>query len=195
LPDSIVQPLPRGDPLILVGVIADTHIPDRAPRLPVQILEFFQNAGVQQILHAGDISIPSVLEELNQIAPVTAVRGNRDWLFRKTLPWKTTLDLAGIQLGMAHGHGGLRSYVLDKFQYISSGYQFKRYYHLLARTFPEARIIVYGHTHRPENRWENGQLIFNPGSACCPSDPGQAPSLGLLHIYPQQQVRAEIIPI
>ncbi len=182
-------------PLVTIGVLADTHIPDRIRKLPIQILEIFQNAGVVGILHAGDISIPSVLEELSQIAPVTAVRGNRDLIFRKTLPLKTSLVLAGVTLGLTHGHGGWGPYLWDKAQFLTVGYRFERYHRRLRLDFPEASVIVFGHTHRCVNQWESGRLIFNPGSACCPMLKGGSPTIGLLRFYPEQKVVGEIVGI
>jgi putative phosphoesterase len=183
------------DPLVTLGVIADTHVPDRYRKIPGKILELFRAAGVTRILHAGDISIPSVLAELSQVAPVTAVRGNRDWALRSTLPVKTTLSVAGLSVGLTHGHGGWIPYFLDKLAYIPNGYQFERYYRLLLRDFPRAQVIVYGHTHFPENRWENGQLVFNPGSACCPAHAARVPSIGFLRFYGGQKVVGEIVEI
>ena len=71
-----------------LGVISDTHIPDRTPQLNPRVLEVFQQARVTQILHAGDIMVQSVLDELATIAPVQAVCGNRDIWNLKHLPDK-----------------------------------------------------------------------------------------------------------
>jgi len=194
LPDSEIFRSPA-PPVATLGVIADTHIPDRIRKLPSRVLEIFQTAGVTGILHAGDICIPTVLEDLSQVAPVTAVRGNRDWLFRTVLPPKTTLVLFGVTLGLTHGHGGWANYFRDKMRYVALGYRFDHYYQILRRDFPDSQVIVYGHTHRAENRRINGQLIFNPGSACCPIGIRHPPSIGLLHFYPGQQVIGQIIKI
>ncbi len=67
--------------VIRVGVVADTHVPDRAIDIHPALIPQLKAAGVQRILHAGDVCAPSVLEQLGEIGPVTAVRGNRDWLF------------------------------------------------------------------------------------------------------------------
>jgi putative phosphoesterase len=70
--------------LITLGVIADTHIPDRARSLDPQLLSIFDAAQVKAILHAGDVCVPRILDELGEIAPVHAVRGNRDlWALRQ----------------------------------------------------------------------------------------------------------------
>jgi len=57
---------------MLIGLISDTHIPDRARELPEKVIEAFEN--VELIIHAGDLTSPKVIEELENIAPVMAVR-------------------------------------------------------------------------------------------------------------------------
>lgn len=71
---------------LTVGVVADTHIPDKARWLHPALIPALQRAGVQTILHCGDISAPRVVAMLEQVAPVVAVRGNRDWAFARVLP-------------------------------------------------------------------------------------------------------------
>ena len=61
---------------MLIGLISDTHIPDRARELPEKVIEAFEN--VELIIHAGDLTSPKVIEELENIAPVMAVQGNMD---------------------------------------------------------------------------------------------------------------------
>ncbi len=63
-----------------LGVVADTHVPDKAKTLNPQVLAILRQAEVSAILHAGDISSPGVLTALGEIAPVYAVLGNRDWV-------------------------------------------------------------------------------------------------------------------
>jgi len=180
---------------MIVGVLADTHIPDRSRRLNPRVLELFRAARVQAILHAGDICIPAVLEELNRLAPVAAVRGNRDWTMRASLPIRQELTFSDVQVGLVHGHGSLSLYLLDKLHYIAAGYRFERYQRLLLRTLPDVRVIVFGHTHHPENHWEGSTLIFNPGSACCPDRSQRVPSIGILRFFPGQRVVGEILPL
>ena len=61
---------------MLIGLISDTHIPDRARILPTKVIEAFED--VELIIHAGDLTSPKVIEELEEIAPVMAVQGNMD---------------------------------------------------------------------------------------------------------------------
>lgn len=197
--DQITTPHPPTDaPLAVIGVISDTHIPDRNRRLHPDIIPLLREAGVQRILHAGDICVPWVLELLEEIAPVTAVRGNRDWMLRKNLPLDCTLKIEGVKIGLSHGHGGLSGYVLDKLHYLRAGYQRERYQKSLRKLFPTAKVIVFGHTHRAENLWAGDYLLFNPGAAGSLSSPSLMklpPSIGLLYIYPDATVAGKIIPL
>lgn len=167
---------------ITLGVIADTHIPDRSRELNPAALEVFARAGVQAILHAGDICVPQVLAALQAVAPVHAVRGNRDWVRMRHLPAVLRLHFLGSYLVLVHGHGGLRGYFSEKLTHLFTGYQLTRYQRYLLSSFPEADIIVFGHSHRPLNLQIGRTLLFNPGSACCPELPEDAPTVGLLHI-------------
>jgi len=157
--------------MITLGVLSDTHIPDRAQHLHPQIIPIFKQAGVQTILHAGDISTPAVLTELRQVGTVYAVRGNRDWFSLRDLPDTQALIIAGVPIILTHGHGGWLEYVRD------------------------TRVIVFGHTHTALNLWVDGQLFFNPGSPHFPEDKNAAPSLGLLHIEAGGRVAGELIQL
>jgi putative phosphoesterase len=169
--------------MIVLGVLADTHIPDCARGLDPRVGEIFRESGVQAILHAGDVSIPSVLEELSKIAPVTAVRGNRESSRMGKLPVKCLLEYEEVQIGLTHGHGRLIEYLIDKLQKSLRGMDEERYIRRVFGVFPSAHVIVFGHTHLRLNAWMDGKLLFNPGSACrIPGKPVQ-PSLGLLRVH------------
>jgi hypothetical protein len=180
-------------PLLTVGVIADTHIPDRARALHPQIIPLLEETKVNLILHAGDISGHGVLEELERVAPVKAVRGNRDWLFLNTLPLVLELNLANVPVVLMHGHGGFLNYLRDKYLYMRDGYDFSRYQKKLVKLVPEARVIVFGHTHRIENVVIDGQLWFNPGSASIGFRLGASPSIGVLRFYERGEVKGDVI--
>jgi phosphoesterase, MJ0936 family len=136
---------------VRIGVISDTHIPDRAAGLHPALLEELRNRQVDLILHAGDISVPGVLRTLEEIAPVKAVRGNRDILFPGGLPNTLEMTINGVPLVLTHGHLNFLTYWWDKLQYIFRGYERRRFTKRLGEAFPLARVIVYGHTHRAEN--------------------------------------------
>jgi uncharacterized protein len=184
---------PSQDSMITLGIISDTHIPDRAAGLQPQILPIFKKAAVQAILHAGDISSPLALEDLRQLAPVYAVRGNRDLFRSHDLPLSRALSFGGVSIVLTHGHFGWRGYLIDKVQFMREGYRLGRYQPKLLAAFPQARVIVFGHTHVALNQWVDGQLLFNPGSPHFPLIQNEAPSLGLLHIEPGGLVKSELI--
>jgi predicted phosphodiesterase len=72
-------PSPDAPRPTLISVVTDTHVPDRQGQIHPQLLPRLERVGVSLILHAGDISLMRVLDKLRQVAPVTAVRGHRDW--------------------------------------------------------------------------------------------------------------------
>jgi len=184
---------PNDAPILSVGVVADTHIPDRARELHPKLIPALEAAKVGLILHAGDISTPSVLEDLGHVAPVKAVRGNRDWSFRDSLPLVLHLELAGVPVALMHGHGGWWNYIKDKGRYVFEGYQFDRYRKMVVELAADARVIVFGHTHRVENVKIGGRIIFNPGSANSGYRRGVLPSIGFLHFFAGGEVQGEIL--
>ena len=125
-----------------IGLISDTH-----GRLRNEVFAAFE--GVDRIVHAGDIGPYDLLVELEAIAPVTAVFGNTDGFeVRERVQEVARLEAAGHHLAVIHGHQ-LGSPKPDG----------------LRRTLPDADVIVYGHTHRPDVDAGAGTLVVNPGSA------------------------------
>ena len=138
-----------------IGVTSDTHWPSRGRSLPPQLLAAF--AGVDLILHAGDLNLLAVLEPLRAIAPVQAVSGNTDPdEVTRVWPERLELELAGVSLGLVHGHAGEGRTTPER-----------------ARSwFPAARVVVFGHSHQPLIAQVDGQWLVNPGS---PTDRRRAP--------------------
>jgi len=181
--------------LITLGVITDTHVPDRAERLAPQALDVFRQAKVDAILHAGDVCVQGALDDLAKIAPVHAVFGNRDVYRLPELPIHQTLTFNGVKVGLAHGHENWKNYVTDKFVIAFTGLRPEPYIRRLLPVFPDADVIVFGHLHIPVQKWVNGKLFFNPGSACCPYRWGKyPPAVGLLYIEGKGKISAEIVP-
>ena len=187
----------------VIGVIADTHVPDRARSLPPQVEAIFRQAGVQVILHAGDLIHPRVLRQLEALAPTYAVRGNRDIYLLRHLPRQrvfTLSELSGqpippehdLTLGLIHGHGTLREYLHDKLTHFLRGVPFRRFEERALRAFPQAQVVIFGHIHFPVNRVIEGRLLFNPGSPTAPIFRGLPPTVGLLYLTPGQPPHAEI---
>lgn len=147
-----------------VGLVSDTH-----GRLPPEVLT--ELAGVDRIIHAGDIGPYEILLELQRIAPVTAVCGNTDrYEIRDRVPDIAELDLMGHKVAVIHGHQ-LGTPTAKR----------------LRAALPDARVIVYGHTHQPRVDREEGVLLVNPGSASVPRL-GLSPSVGILAFDPEPGV-------
>lgn len=133
-----------------IGIISDTH-----NLLRPQALEAL--AGCEVILHGGDISRREVLDALEAVAPVKAVRGNNDGDWAADLPLTLSFELAGLRVCMAHKRKDLPADL--------SGYD----------------LAVCGHTHRYEERREGRTLLLNPGS-CGPRRFHQPITLALLSV-------------
>ena len=86
---------------MLIGLISDTHIPDRRIKLPQKVLEIFE--GVDLIIHAGDITTQEVLDSLNSIAPTMAVEGNNDRNSGIDLNAMETLEVDDLKIVIVHG--------------------------------------------------------------------------------------------
>jgi len=146
-----------------VGVVADTHCPEFVERLPEGV--FAALAGVDLILHAGDVNAASTLEALAVIAPVQAVRGDHDTALND-LPVSRDLVIDGRRVVLVHGQ---RTRWIEEpntlLWTLSLGYftPNRGLPRALRRCFPEADVIVYGHTHRPRQDVIDGALVFNPG--------------------------------
>lgn len=150
-----------------VVVLADTHIRRTGTRrLPDAAYSHLEQADV--ILHAGDILVSEVLDELGGFAPVHAVLGNNDAEFFGVLPETQSLEIDGVRIGMVHDSGPAPG---------RAG--------RMHRLFPDADVVVFGHSHIP---WDDfgvdGQLLFNPGS---PTERRSQPhrTLGTLDIRPE----------
>jgi putative phosphoesterase len=182
---------------VMVGVVADTHVPDRAKEMHPGIIPIFRNAGVQVILHAGDICAPGVIEELKSVAPIVAALGNRDWFFYKKLARIQIVEIAGIGVAVLHGHGSLKTYLGQKILNLMNGYHIEQYLPVLLESSTNLRAAVFGHTHTPEIIHLGGKLLFNPGSASVLSHykPYENPTVGLMHFRRGGQIEAEIVEL
>lgn len=125
---------------MIIGLISDTHISPKKGKLNEKIFEIFEN--VDLILHAGDITSQKVLDELSEIAPVTAVLGNNDEL---NLNKSETINANGKTIVLVHG---------DK---IKDLYEFG--------LKNNADIVVSGHTHSPNFEKIKKIYLINPGRA------------------------------
>jgi putative phosphoesterase len=147
---------------LLIGLISDTHIATPDEKLPSQIQTAFD--GVDLILHAGDIWVPSVLDELEAIAPVKAAWGDDDIEADlggdARMMEERILSLAGITLWLTHIKPPYGLIVPRE-----NRFAFRRN----AEELPDPPdVVVYGHIHTPVIEHYKGVLLVNPGSATWP---------------------------
>ena len=149
-----------------IAVISDTHansLQDLPDYLVTKLGE------VDLIVHAGDFTEKTLLDELQALKEVKAVCGNMDSEeIRRRLSPKELFVVEGKSIGLTHGSGG-RWGIMERVRGV----------------FGNPDIIIYGHSHVPENKIFQGTLMFNPGTA--------VKSFGLLTI--EEEIRAEIITI
>ena len=127
-----------------IGILSDTHISEKRGTLNPKIPGYFED--VDLIFHAGDITYQKVLDELGEIAPVFAVKGNNDKFELKE--WET-IQIHNFKILLTHG-----TKFSDDFNRL---YEFGK--------SNGADIVVSGHTHRIHNEIINGILLLNPGTA------------------------------
>lgn len=155
-----------------IGIISDTH-----GQLRPEVFDVFSQ--VDHILHCGDVGKAAVLIDLEALAPVTGVFGNTDGSsLRWKLPKVAQLQLDGFEIVVTHG---------DQFGSPTPA--------ALVVAFPDAEIIVYGHTHRPLLELVNRTItVMNPGAAG-PARFDLKPSVGIMELEPGIPPRARIVPL
>ena len=160
-----------------IVVLSDTHAPRRWKSCPPAVAA--QLRGADLILHAGDVCTAAVLDELAQYAPVTAVAGNNDgpdieaWGAAET----ASLTPEGLRIAMIH----------------DSGQATGRLARMRAR-FPDADLVVFGHSHIPLDIAGETLRIFNPGS---PTDRRRQPhgTVGVLDVTDGALIEARIVEV
>ncbi len=160
-----------------IGVISDTHIPDRALEIPKKVLEDFSHVDI--VVHAGDLVDMSVIKKLKEVCPdVRAVWGNMDPdEVRSALREKEIITVGKHRIGVMHGYGS-PSNLID----------------VLTAAFKKDNVdvIIYGHAHAAVNEKRGGVLFFNPGSATDQAFANYT-SYGILEV--NDKVEARIIKI
>lgn len=158
-----------------LAVVADTHLRGGIESLSQPLLDALARSDA--VLHAGDVVSRAALDGLRSLAPVHAVLGNNDTALQGVLPEVLELELAGVRVAMVHDSGPTRGRAAR-----------------MARRFPEARLVVFGHSHIPVNETgANGQLLFNPGS---PTQRRSQPrtTFGLLRFERGRVVERAVLP-
>ena len=144
-----------------IGLISDTHIPDHVRELPSQLKQTFR--GVDLILHGGDIYVPSVLDELERLAPVLAAEGDDEYpeMGRdRRVKEKHILNIEGVTIWLIHEKPW--PWALD------------------SKEAPD--VIVFGHTHYATVERNGGVLLVNPGSPAFPNYRREVGTVALLTV-------------
>jgi len=122
---------------MIIGIISDTH-----GLLRPEVIEYLSDSDL--ILHAGDIGSAHVITELQEIAPVTAIRGNIDYgSWTDSFPETQTIEIEGRHFHLIHNLNEL------DINPVKAGYD----------------VVISGHSHKPKIEETNGVLYLNPGSA------------------------------
>ena len=157
-----------------IGIISDTH-----GNLPTAVHRAF--VGVDHIIHAGDIGGQHILDELEVIAPVTAVYGNCDY----PGDYQTAEETANVTLG------GRRFFIAHTPHLAMESLRGRGE---LPPGSPLPHICVHGHTHVPKNEYAGAVLMLCPGSPVRPKG-GSQPSVLLLEIDHDKAPRVEFRPL
>ena len=160
---------------MLIGLIADTHVNDRADQLPELVLETFKD--VDLIIHAGDLTSIEVLDKLKKIAPVTAIQGNMDGVYGLKLPKTEIISFNDIKIGVSHG------------EVYPRGDEQQLYYLALELGVD---VLITGHSHQSSIKKIKGKILLNPGSPTVPvlSDP----TVMLLDIN-NEEINVEVVKL
>ena len=141
---------------ILIGLLSDTHVPQRTKSVPNVVIDDFKKRNVDYIFHMGDFTSFEVYKKLIDTFgkdKVIAVRGNMDFdsNLKKALPESLEFKIYNFKVLMLHGMGGpniIIKRLIKKLDLLNSDYD----------------IVIFGHTHRPVNEKQDGILFFNPGT-------------------------------
>lgn len=130
-----------------IGIVSDTHCPDKVENLPPQLLEKLKNANIDHLIHAGDITSKKVIKELSQLSKEsTFVKGNMDDL---DLPQEEIINIKGTRFLVTHGDDHSRQSL--KYKALEK----------------DVDVLVTGHTHSSYSE-EGEVLVLNPGSTTVP---------------------------
>lgn len=144
-----------------LGLISDTHMPDRCPALTPALFDMLQDVDV--LLHAGDVGELWVLDRLSAIAPVVAVHGNDETTAaQRELPYQQLIAIGGQRILLTHAHYPDRAEELASRRDDSWEPKLERRAAMARRA--GASIIVFGHTHIPMRLERSDVLLINPGA-------------------------------
>lgn len=144
---------------MVIGILSDTH-----NMLRPEVKETLQ--GCDLVLHAGDIAKPEILQELRHIAPLKVVRGNNDRAFDEDIPKCLEFEIEGLRFFMTHKKSDIPESIMHPS--VSTG-------------FPQADIVIFGHSHKYEEFRVGPTYFLNPGS-CGPRRFTQPITMAIMEI-------------
>jgi len=174
-----------------IGLIADTHIPESCDRIPDAVFEALR--GVDLVMHAGDVYVNSVLDELSRIAPVIAALGNGDegldgHRFRldpgdERVREAHLIEVEGVRVGLVHAIPTPEETSEQVFRNA-----------LQVHFGGPVDVVVLGHSHVEGVRRFGDTMVVNPGSPTLPRNLVGVPgTVGILEIAPGGSISAQII--
>jgi hypothetical protein len=176
------------------AVLADTHVSDRVPALTPQLIDAIRGAAPEAIFLAGDLSKPEVMTTLAQVAPVYAVQGNQDWLRGNHLPKELWFEVNNVHILLTHGHVNMALYMLNYLRLLLTGQKMslRSIEQRLAKRYPRANLVIYGHTHFQVYHQLGQQWFLNPGAAYPHKLNGHHIEYALLEISAQGEIHVEL---
>ena len=136
---------------VVLGVVSDTHLPRFGRSLPPALVRGLTKAGVNAIVHCGDLTEALAIDLLKQIAPVFAVAGNNDGkALQRSLGDRLIIEAGATKIGIVHGHAGRGRSTTERAFSAFAG--------------QDVDAVLFGHSHIPYKAKRDGVLLFNPGS-------------------------------
>ena len=175
-----------------IGIISDTHIPEACEHLPARVFEVFRD--VDLVMHAGDVYINRVLDELAEIAPVIAAVGNGDegldgHRYRLDPDHRVReahlIEIEGVWIGLVHAVP------------TPDETSWETFHSAIDRHFGRpVDVVVQGHSHVEGVARFGATLVVNPGSATLPRNLTDIPgTVAILEIGPDRSIAAEIVSL
>jgi putative phosphoesterase len=143
-----------------VAVLGDTHLPRRGNDLPPGAWRLIQSSDL--VIHTGDVTDGTLLRRISERRPLHAVRGNNDIALGE-LPEHLVLDIDDVRVAVVHDSGPAKGR-RDR----------------LRTRWPDARVVVFGHSHIPMCEDDGTLLLLNPGS---PTDRRSMPTFTMAVMY------------
>ncbi len=175
-----------------VGLISDTHMPSRRRVLPPEVFDIF--AGVDLILHAGDVGELWVLDQLGAIAPVVAVHGNDETQeVQAELPYRQLVAVGGVRILLWHSHYQDRHEEMASRRDDALPPKFAR--PILFGRRAGAQVVVFGHWHIPLVYAHDGLLLVNPGALAAGNEFSAMRHYTVALLYVDDAARVHIVHV